>query len=139
MNKTGPEAVAIDLIAGTVVLDSDVMNGPIVVRGVGTITDNSTGTATVDTTALISNASIATELLDTVLSGHTLAGSAGAVLADILRIMENRLEVDFVAQELVLYDDDGVTPIRRWPLETSVGEDVATAAGVQTKRKASII
>lgn len=53
----------------------------------------------------------------------------------------NRLEVDFTAQDLILYDDDGTTPIRRWPLETDVGpaEPVTTAAGVQTKRKASTI
>lgn len=53
-NKTGPEAVSIDLNSGQIILDSTVANsGPFVVRGVGKLTDNSVNT-TVDSTDLIS-------------------------------------------------------------------------------------
>ena len=62
-----------------------------------------------------------------------------ADIKQALRVMENRLEIDLTAQELILYADDGVTPLRRWPLETDGGENLVTSAGVQTKRRASII
>jgi hypothetical protein len=46
----------------------------------------------------------------------------------------NRHEIDFGAQEEIAYDDDGVTPIQRWPLTTDGGESVTTQHGVQTRR-----
>lgn len=60
-------------------------------------------------------------------------------LAFLIKYSENRLEVDFVTQELILYDDDQITPLRRWPIQTSTGALVTTSDGVQTKRKASVI
>ena len=53
-NKTGPEKVSIDLNSGQVILDSTVTNGEIVVRGVGKIADNSTGSAVVNIDNLVS-------------------------------------------------------------------------------------
>ena len=46
-NKTGTDVVSIDLNSGHVILDSTVTAGVIVVRGVGKLTDNSTGSVTV--------------------------------------------------------------------------------------------
>jgi len=54
VNKNGPDNVSIDLVAGEVVLNSSVTNGEIDVRGVGRLIDNTTGTASVNWTALIS-------------------------------------------------------------------------------------
>lgn len=54
VNKNGADKVSIDLVAGAVELDSTVTNGDIYIRGVGTLQDNSTGTANVDWSALIS-------------------------------------------------------------------------------------
>lgn len=54
----------------------------------------------------------------------------------------NRLEVNILDQELVLYDDDGVTVRQRWPLETDGGppsDRVLTQPGVQTKRKPPLL
>jgi hypothetical protein len=54
----------------------------------------------------------------------------------------NRLEVDLTAQELVLYEDDGVAVKQRWPLESDEGPPtdlVITQPGVQTKRKAPLL
>jgi hypothetical protein len=42
-NKTGTDSVSIDLNSGQVIIDSDVTNGSIVIRGVGKLTNNSTG------------------------------------------------------------------------------------------------
>ncbi len=63
----------------------------------------------------------------------------GAEVSDIRKTLENREEVDLVAQELISYEDDGTTVRRRWPLETDGAEPVATATGVQTKRKPSTV
>lgn len=46
-NKTGTDAVSLDLTSGQVIIDSTVTAGDITVRGVGKITNNSTGSAVV--------------------------------------------------------------------------------------------
>lgn len=53
INKTGSDKASIDLNSGHLILDSTVTAGEIVVRGVGRLTDNSTGTVTVDSSGLI--------------------------------------------------------------------------------------
>ena len=62
-----------------------------------------------------------------------------AILPAVRRIVENRLEIDFGAQELILYADDGTTVLQRWASATNLGEAVTTALGVQTKRGAPIL
>ena len=52
----------------------------------------------------------------------------------IVKVMENRLEVDFSTQELILYDNDGVTVLQRWALGTADGSPLEYRHGVQTKR-----
>jgi len=52
-NKSGSDNVTIDLNSGHVILDSTVTNGTIVIRGVGHVTDNSTGSANVLTNDLL--------------------------------------------------------------------------------------
>jgi len=65
-----------------------------------------------------------------------VSSRAAAIVADLTRkMLTNRYEVEFGAQRLVLYDDDGLTPIVTQPLETDGGEPVVTSEGVQTKRK----
>jgi len=75
INKSGSEAVSIDLNAGQVILDSTVTNGNIVVRGVGMVTDNST--ATVNAGGLINPSNVADAVWDEPTSGHTTSGSFG--------------------------------------------------------------
>lgn len=60
-------------------------------------------------------------------------------VCELLMCTKNRLEVDFTAQELVLYEDDGTTVAQRWPLSTEQGELVSTQFGVQTKRGAPLL
>lgn len=63
-------------------------------------------------------------------------------LSKVQKTSWNRLEVDLVAQELVLYDDAGTVIIQRWPLQTDAGmpgDPVATQPGVQTKRKKPLL
>jgi hypothetical protein len=42
-NKSGSDSVSIDLNSGHIILDTDVTNGTIVIRGIGKLTDNSIG------------------------------------------------------------------------------------------------
>jgi len=52
-NKTGTDAVSIDMSSGQIILESTVSDGSITCRGVAKLVDKSTGTATVDYTGLI--------------------------------------------------------------------------------------
>jgi cytoskeletal protein CcmA (bactofilin family) len=53
-NKTGSQSAVFDLNSGKVIIDNTVTNGTIVVRGVGSLIDNSTGSAVVDSSNLLS-------------------------------------------------------------------------------------
>ena len=48
-NRTGTDATSIDMNSGQVIVDSTVTAGTITIRGVCSVTDNSTGTAVIDT------------------------------------------------------------------------------------------
>lgn len=63
-NKSGAEAVSIDMNSGQIILDSTVTNGDLIIRGVGLLTDNSTGTANVVTTGLLNPNEFFTKLSD---------------------------------------------------------------------------
>lgn len=52
-NKTGSEQAEIGILSGSVIIDSTVTNGTIVINGIGNVIDNSTGNAVVDTSALV--------------------------------------------------------------------------------------
>lgn len=72
--------------------------------------------------------------LATAVWGHADAVALVNAVELVRKIVGNRLEVDIPGQRLRLYDDDGTTIIRSWPLATTGGELVTTATGVQTKR-----
>lgn len=76
-NKTTADTVAIDLITGRVIIDSTVTAGTIRIRGLGTVEDNSTGTAVIDTTSLVSNTSISQAVWNAPTANHTAIGSFG--------------------------------------------------------------
>lgn len=46
-NKSGPENVNIDLSSGKIILDNTIINGTVIIRGIGELEDNSSGTALV--------------------------------------------------------------------------------------------
>jgi hypothetical protein len=96
-NKHGPEDISIDLNSGTVHIDSSVTAGTIVVRGVGIVNNNSTGS--------------------TVVIDETIKGSDIALLR---KLMQNRMETDPVTGIMVVYDDDGTTVL----LQGKIYEDV---------------
>ena len=76
-NKSGIDAVSIDLNSGQVILDNTVTNGNIVIRGTGgKVTDNSTGSAVVYN-ELVSVPNISRGIWNSQLSDFNLAGSFG--------------------------------------------------------------
>ena len=80
INKTGAEEVSINMNAGRVIIDSTVTAGAFLLRGVGNIVDNHTGTATVDDTGLISKQLVSEATWDEPLIDHMIAGSTGRSL-----------------------------------------------------------
>ena len=70
INKNGNEKVAIDLISGYLILDATVTAGEITARGVGNLTDNSTGTVIVND-GLLSQECIADSVWNKDLSNYT--------------------------------------------------------------------
>lgn len=82
-NLTGAgNLVSIDLNSGVVVLDSTVTAGVLTIRGVGTVTDNSTGTAMVNTDDLINPDVITRKVWDEPTTGHQDPGTFGGDLKD---------------------------------------------------------
>jgi hypothetical protein len=65
INKHGPEAVSIDISSGQIILADDVTNGTIVLRGIGKLTDLSTGSANVLADDLLNKNNI----IESVMSG----------------------------------------------------------------------
>lgn len=119
-NMTDVSNVAtVDYVAGQAIVDSSCTAGTLVLRGIlPPPIDTSTGT---------------TVNIDGVVSGIDLQ--------DVLLTLEGREEIDFATQELVSFGKDGVTPRRRWKIETDAGgtDLVTTDTGIQTKRKVSSI
>ena len=82
INKNGNDKVSIDLISGQIKLADTVTNGEIVVRGVGILTDDSTGATVVVDSGLINPQNVADTTLDTELSIHTVSGTVGEAMDD---------------------------------------------------------
>ena len=76
INKTGPESVTIDLNSGQVILANTVTQGVIAIRGVGALTDGSTGTTIVNTDGLLNQPLIAGAVWDEP-TGTPVVGSYG--------------------------------------------------------------
>lgn len=79
---------------------------------------------------------IASAVWDEILTGHTTPDSAGAVFTLIKKILGNDQEIDKVLKELIIFDDDGSTPILRFNLEDGNGN--ASAANIFKRIKKSL-
>ncbi len=125
-NKTGPESVSIDLIAGNVIIDSTVTDGSIFVRGVGSITDGSTGTAVVDTSAMINQQLIVDGVFDEQVANHVIVGSFGESVIRMLglggeNVSWSNLTFDasnnMTGARITTYTDNTLTtPVKSWDI-----------------------
>lgn len=89
-------------------------------------------------------ASIATDVGTIQADIATLDGRVATIEADIaqlqtdvrtlLKYARNRLKIDSGTSTLILYDDDGTTPLQTWPLYDRDGNSIIVNVGVQTER-----
>jgi hypothetical protein len=93
-NKTGVDEVSLGINAGQIVLENTISAGQIIVRGIGTLTDESTGTAVVVSTGLMNKENIA-------LASATHSGTARSS-----GIGNNQIELDVDASSV----DGGYDP-----------------------------
>ena len=82
-NKSGNESVSIDLNSGQIKLASDITNGDIVLRGVGTLTEDFSNGANV-INQLINTNRISEDVWDEELTKHRILGTMGNILRKIL-------------------------------------------------------
>jgi len=81
-------------------------------------------TASADPTA----AQVADAVWDEAAAGHVAAGSMGRALADILQVETGRWEIDKVANTLVFYAADGLTPLFTFDLVDNAAVSSRTPA-----------
>lgn len=58
-------------------------------------------------------------VLDEALAGYSVADSVGLALKNLLKLNKNRLRI--TGNQLILYNDDGTTPLYTWDLKNSAG------------------
>lgn len=119
----------------------DVPSAFLVTHGVGeyaVLVEVSATAPTLRATA-VTALGVSLEDWDSLVQAGSLIATTATATSNVRKTLENREEIDFTAQELRSYEDDGLTLRRRWPLETNAAEPVTTSTGVQTKRKKSVI
>jgi hypothetical protein len=79
-NKSGSHDVSIDGDV-RVLLNSSISDGAFIIRGIGKVINNTTGTTTIDATQLVSNTSITSAVWDEPTASHNLAGTMGEAIA----------------------------------------------------------
>lgn len=106
INKSGPEAVSIDLNSGQIILDSTITGGEIVCRGVGKLTDNSNG-ATVYSEDFLSPSNI---------GAAVWADDNGLDVLSSLAFLKNIEGGRWVisGSEMIFYSDDNTTEVARF-------------------------
>jgi hypothetical protein len=78
INKSGTEKISVNMDSGRLILDSTVSNGEILVKGVGLLQDDSTGTASVDDSGLVNPAAVLAAIVSA--SGVAIAGSTSTIV-----------------------------------------------------------
>jgi len=106
--------VGIGLSAGAIVLDNTITAGNVIISGVGILQDNSGGTTTVDTSALLSNDSIAEEVWQ---------GVDGADVRNQIEYIKDvesgRWKMD--GNQMIFYKADNMTEVVRFNLYNQAG------------------
>jgi hypothetical protein len=128
VNKEGPESVSIDLVSGQVILDGTVTAGTIVVRGVGLLFDNSTGTTIVNHDGLVNPYDTATETWEYTVNG-IVSGSFGEAAKN--DAFQGHVQVDV----------NGGSPGTAYPLGTHVHpvDNIADAVIIAAENGIEII
>ncbi len=114
-NKDGLESISVDLNSGQIKLTDTITNGDIVLRGVGTLTEDYSNGANV-INQLLNTYSIANTLLESNTSGFQ-DGTVGKSLDDIEIIKQIETgKWEILNNQMIFYKDDNVTEIMRFDL-----------------------
>lgn len=115
INKTGSESVTLEFIAGQWKLADTVINGYITIRGVVKKGQDDSGSGcTVDTDAAVMNpwAALVAENLD--------SGSFGELMNLLRAEAVGKMDIDFVANTLTLYELDNLTILKVFDLTSTI-------------------
>lgn len=131
-NSTGADnKISVNLDTGRLVLDSTMTAGTVLVKGVGLCEDNSGPGCDVNTDGLINPGAV----WDVVAAEHVDADSTGLRLMLTEKILRNRLDMDDGGTDnLVLYDDDDVTPLLKISATDKNGNPIVLPAGFPARR-----
>ena len=116
INKTSIEAVTVDFNAGQLILDGTVVDaGDIVIRGIYGLTNNSSGATNVIRLTNIDEIQADT---DTIIEDLT---NVISIITEIRKYGKNRSKIDPNNYQMIIYDDDNVTPIQTFDLKDRNG------------------
>ena len=133
-NKTGVDKVTIDVDPGRILLEDTVINGDILVRGIGTLEDNSNGAI------VTSNALLSVDTITNAVWSHDLGGVNPTTASEKMNVMHIILQSESVTNPntgvMTYFADDGVTPI----LTALIHEDAAKTQlyrgqGIESREK----
>ena len=108
INKNGPEPMSLALNGARVELDSTVTNGSIRVFGVGTIIDNSGGTAVVDRSELVAPEYNMEAVWSAAAASFNASGSMGEAMNDLWSMATGKI-VESPSGTFTFYDRDNIT------------------------------
>jgi len=111
VNKSGSDPISIDLNSGHVILNSDVTNGEVVIRGIGKLTDNSVG----------ANVNIQDFVNPGTLAAAVWLHEDGVFLKDI-----EGGKWKIIGNQMIFYKDDNTTEVARFNLFDSAGSPTMT-------------
>lgn len=113
INKTGPDAVSIDMSSGQLKFDNTINAGLITCRGIGLITQNDATPGTI-LNQMLNVETISIGVWDAVVADNQSTSSFGEALMIIGRLTGNK--VTRSGDIITIYEDDESTPWRQYDL-----------------------
>jgi hypothetical protein len=130
----------IDMASGHVIVDPTVTGGTIVIRGVCSVVDNSTGAAVIDTADVVNPMAISDQVWDEQSDLHTASGSFGAMLNLVQSLGVNRLELaPGTTNNWILYKNNGTDELMRWSVTDPTGGAITIPEGTPARRTAGVL
>ena len=114
INKSGSEDISIDMSSGQVLLDSTITDGTIVVRGIGHLTNNTTGTAVVESHDLLNQDTISVAVWNSLLTDHEVANTFGLIVSDMIKLTGHKVTKS--GDIITIYEANGSTIWRQYNL-----------------------
>jgi hypothetical protein len=124
-NKTGAEGASIDLMPGRVTLEPTVTSGTFIVKGLGPpVDDQSTGSVTLDETALVSPGSLAETVVVSKAHLAVAYDSDGGLLDMQVWAERGHIKVSPTAMQVDMYDTSGALVLSATQADAVLAADV---------------